>query len=276
MVFNLAGAVAAVGVFGYVVRDFTTTKTIAPCSSRYPAAHALSLKGAGGQPLTPIELQAQSGLNERGVLGFASVKPGEGTDEPYVLEAALRASPTSGAPRDAAGGIFFTWNPAGVKPANSVCLSYDVWVPKGFDVASGGSLPGIYGPSGFHVRPEWQDDGSVRLRARVPALAGGTGATWDALSLRAPEGAGGSLALGRWTRIEQESVLNAPGRSDGIARLWIDGLLRIDYGQLDLRRSDERYGGAQIDIRYLGRGRAASVGEKSIVRITPLQLQWKS
>lgn len=51
-----------------------------------------------------------------------------------------------------------------------------------------------------------------------------------------------SLPLGRWVTFRHEIVMNTPGNSDGVVRLWMDGSRLLDIGGLMYQRDSARYG----------------------------------
>lgn len=128
------------------------------------------------------------------------------------------------------GGLGFY--SAGNLPKNSqaVCLRYRLKFTSDFDFRKGGKLPGLYGganpPSGG-ARPKGDDGFTVRLMWRKD----GAGEIYLYAPNMKPDSANGGMQLGTgkfafprdaWTDIQLETVLNTPGHSDGVIRLWIN------------------------------------------------------
>lgn len=104
-------------------------------------------------------------------------------------------------------------------------LRYRVRFPEGFDFVKGGKLPGLYGgtatsggdipdgTNGFSTRFMWRTHGAAEVYAYLPTseehgTSLGRGSwTWP---------------TGRWACVEQEVALNDPGKSNGLARVWLD------------------------------------------------------
>jgi hypothetical protein len=236
---NLGSALIGVLVLGYVVYAAYDTATEPPCSERYPAPIRFALQTATGKALTAIELQARAGLRDVGVIDNATVVAVNDGPSPDALEVKLRNLPggddTSAKARN---GIEFRWSPPGLN-GTATCLSYSVWLPEKFDFGRGGFLPGVFGGEPGTVREqaasdlltvalEWSDEGKPSLTA---AFEGG-----ERLRL---SGAGTPMATGRWTKVEQEVVLNDPGQKNGTLRLWLDGELIAENQRVELRKDDK-------------------------------------
>jgi hypothetical protein len=79
------------------------------------------------------------------------------------------------------------------------------------------------------------------------------------------------LPRNRWIRIDQEIVINDPGKGNGLARLWIDGDLVIDVHTVALRK----------DSGTLLSGVLAAVGykqmpaEPGLLRLSPFEISWR-
>jgi Polysaccharide lyase 14 len=266
LVFNSVGGLVGFALAGYVIYSLMHSDAEPPCSGRYPPAMQFALQNIDGAPLTPIELQAHAGLGEWGVLQNATVVPaGEGATGP-ALEVKLAGS-SEGEPGDTRprNGVSFRWNLSRMKSANAACLSYSVWLPKGFDFGKGGVLPGLFGgvpgkEGGFTSRLQWRSDVYGEL-AVAPA-----GSRYHPIVTH-----GLMLSPGRWMRIEQEMVLNTPGASDGMLRLWADGQLKADAKNLELCTDETaRIMGVLADVGYL-RERAKA----GVLRLSPFEIAWR-
>jgi hypothetical protein len=135
------------------------------------------------------------------------------------------ASPTvsvkDGAP---VGGAQFLAD-LGITPTDSLHLRYYVRFAPGFDFRKGGKLPGLYGgkaksggkipggADGFSTRLMWRKNGAGEVYAYLPT------SRQHGTSL----GRGNwRFATSRWHLIEQEVILNTPGKADGCIRVWFD------------------------------------------------------
>ena len=266
---NLGSALIGSIVLGYVVYAAYHTATEPPCSERYPAPIRFALQTASGKALTPIDLQARAGLRDVGVIDNATVVAVNDGPSPDALEVKLRNLPGGDdASAKARNGIEFRWSPPGVNSATATCLVYSVWLPEKFDFGDGGFLPGVFGgdPSAARqqatrdlltVALEWSDEGKPSLTAAVDGS--------ERLRL---SGAGTPMATGRWTKIEQEVVLNDPGQKNGTLRLWIDGELIAENLRVELRKDD----------KVMLTGVLAAIGYEqvpppdSLLRLSPIEI----
>lgn len=269
---NIAAAVVGLFVIGYVAYSWLRTEAEAPCGTRYPAATRFSLQTREGKPLSAIELQARAGLRDFGVVDNAAVVHVEGGPAPEALEVRLRKLPP-GADADAIArnGIEFHWAPPGMAHAAATCLSYSVWLPDKFAFGTGGFLPGVFGKGAklepdaadraLSVFPRWDESGKPMLTA---VLEGG--------EIRRISGKVAALPTERWFKIEQEVVLNEPGKADGRIRLWVNGVLALEDLHVPLRRSDDAVlSGVLASIGYQ-RAPDLSTG---MLRVSPFEIAWR-
>lgn len=273
---NVAGALVGLVVVGYIAYSAMRSDAASPCSTRFPAPTRFALKTSQGTPLTPIQLQARVGARERGVLENAAVVPDSGAPTGEALEVQLRRSgkDAKGKP-PALNGVDFRWSPPGMAAATAACLTYSVWLPEGFAFSGGGLLPGIFGgqapapgpassstpgKAGFGTRIMWAADGLALLQIET-----------DTTEFRSLDTPSFLLQPGRWIKIEQEVVLNAPGQSDGIVRLWGDGELVSEEGQQALR-SDAKsaISGVRAEIIYL-----RAPDKAGMLRVSPFEMAWR-
>jgi hypothetical protein len=270
LIFNAVGALIGLTIVGYIVYSLTHTETEAACTARYPAPTRLALHMSDGAAMSPIELQARAGSDEWGIHENASVV----ADAPggAALQVKLANVPeVETASGRAANGIFFRWAPPGIEAAKAACLSYMLWLPDDFEFGDGGLLPGIVGEaqgdesgSGaaptLGARPQWRSAGEAALNVAPP------GSGYAPVTQK-----GFPLPKGRWMRIEQELVLNAPGQSNGIARLWLDGDLQAESTHVVLREDDSAaIRGVLADIGY-----TRLPAQPGTLRITPFEMAWK-
>lgn len=273
LLFNFVGVLVGLVVVGYVAYSALHTELEPPCSTRYPAPMRFALKTGDGTLLSPIELQARSGPNEWGVIENTKVVPAAKAPGGVAVEVKLASvavnEPVSGR---ATNGVDFRWTPPGVEPATAACLSYSLWLPDDFAFNSGGVLPGIFG--GLPAGMLGQDDGEkqfgsrLQWRSGVEAKLGIAAAGSDYRPVSAP---GFPLPKGRWTRIEQELVLNAPGAGNGLVRLWVDGQLKAEDPKVALRTDpNAKISGVLADIGYFRNSSKAS-----LLRLSPFELSWR-
>ena len=128
--------------------------------------------------------------------------------------------------------------------ATAACLGYRVRFEDGFDFVLGGKLPGLYGTEGAPVttasgcRPVNDEAG---FSARLMWRSGGRGEVYaytQNKTARCGESLGRgnwTFPTGRWVAIEEEVLLNTPGRDDGRVQVWIDGRLVLDQDGLVYR-----------------------------------------
>lgn len=267
LAFNVLGVLIALVIVGYIVRSLVFTETEPACAARYPAPHRFALTSNGAQ-LSAIELQARAGIPEWGVLENAAVVTDASAPTGTALEIKLADVLDTEASGRPANGVDFRWEPPGLASASSACLSYSVWLPDEFRFGDGGVLPGILGSqivdeadnSTFGTRLLWQGDGRGHFNV---ASAG--------RNYRDASGGTFSLPVGRWLRIEQELVLNAPGEANGVGRMWIDGKLAAEDLRLAYRTDAAgRLSGVLADVGYV-----QPTAEPGVLRLSPFELAWK-
>lgn len=265
----------------YIVKDQFTDVPTPPCSGRYPSPTEFSLKSADNGPMSAIEFQALVGANEWGVLENANVEVAKDAPAPLVLKVNLPKDSTSLYKASGnGGGLTFRWQPIGFSGASAACLRYSVFVPDTFDFGSGGELPGVYGGkdyrpttpangiNGFAARLKWTPDGDAAVSVQLPDQ--------NATLVHTLSEPGIKLARNRWISIEQETVLNAPGKSDGWARLWINGVLASETKRL-LWRQDQSLtmSGISHDVWYGGLDNTAIAPSTTYLTFTPMSVSWK-
>lgn len=280
MVFNIAGAAAVLVVGSYAVHSFFTMEKTPSCTGRYPASTQLSLTSGRGVPMTPMELQGRFGREEWGVLENVEIVRGKQNGS-EVLQVKLPAGSSSafqaGAPK---GGAGFSWSPENMQDATGACLSYRVMLPPDFDFAEAGLLPGLFGgealdpessndgKSGFATRISWGAQGAGSIASLVPASLGTNPRQFDEGNFK--------FDTGRWVHLASEVVLNSPGASDGILRLWVDGELRIERNDYLWRDAGElNISGVVADISYGGIDTKAVAPKDTKVQFSPFELSWR-
>lgn len=269
---NVVGAVCLVAVGAYSVRTMFEDKSAPPCSRTYEGGVQFLYENGAGTPFTPIELQARAGNSERNVLENAKSVRVDGAPARSVLEVRVGG-------KDADGGIESAWTTSGLNTARSACLAYSVWLPGGFSYADLGTLPGLFGGrklspaerpeegTGFAARVRWRDQGVSEVFAQLP---GGP----DGIGIAIPTN-NAVLASGRWVRIDEEVVLNDPGKSNGEIRLWLDGQLVAEHAELPFRvDTGIVLAGVAGDIGYGGMKRADATSDV-FLRVSPFEIRWK-
>lgn len=278
---NFIGIAGLLISIGYVANSFVATDTTPKCESRYSGATEFSLVNERGVPLSPIELQARAGLDEWGVLSNAKVVELESGPASHAIQVSLEKGTGSGfvdnVPR---GGIGFRWTPLEMGKSEAACLYYNAWIPQDFEFSGAGGLPGLvaganFNPradavkgNGFAARIAWNHDGKFGISAQV---AGDDG--WQNLPV-----ARGVVEVprGRWVSIEQEMVLNSPGKADGYTRLWIDGKIEFDKKGLSLRTDpNEMMSGVMFDVFYGSVFNSAIAPKSTSILLSPLSIRWK-
>lgn len=278
-VFNLAGVVAALVISGYALNSLMSDTKVPPCTASYPTPTKLSLQSDEGEPLTVSDLQSRFGSDEWGLIDNVEVVRGAKRRDSEVLQVKLPAGTGSAYQQQAPkGGAGFSWLPSNMSGATGACLSYGVFLPKGFDYATGGMLPGLYGGErlapgpqsdgkrGFATRLMWVDHGMAAIGAVAPANHNPR--IMDTTKVK--------LAAGQWQQVTSEVVLNDPGRSNGILRLWLNGELALEHTDIAWRsNNDFAIAGVLADVSY-GRATDATVAPADTsVQISPFELSWR-
>lgn len=211
---------------------------VAPCSARMPLVAAPS-------PL-PTSADAHQAIRA----GFSTDRTW-GTEENVDLlndgtATALRVTypeDTSSPGDTEVGGAGFYSAPPALQGRDHACLSYRVRFESGFDFVKGGKLPGLYGgeaPSGgdevtgengFSMRYMWREHGAGELYEYV--------VNKDDDDYGESVGRGQwYFPSGQWVQLEQEVILNDPGQSNGVVRVWVDGQPVLEQQGLVYRTSD--------------------------------------
>jgi hypothetical protein len=261
-----AGVLVAVFIVAYVVRSAFFVETTPPCSTRYPAAMLFTLQTDDGALMSPAELQARVGLPERGVMENTKVVPVSQGPSRTALEVKLaNVADMEEDDAEPKNGFDFRWKPPGMSTANAACLSYNLWLPKKFEFGRGGVLPGIFGGtpslnSVFATHVAWNDMSEVSVNVEPSS-----GKTY---SIGRHEMA---FAPGRWAAIEQEVVLNSPGKLDGTVRLWVDGELRAENTRIAMRADENsNISGVLSDVGYRHGNKTIST-----IRLSPFKMSWR-
>ena len=278
MLFNGAAAIFILAGLTVMVRSIVSPADEQPCMKRYRNGVAFSIGDQNGRPLPPGAVQAKLDGSEWGVMQNLHIERVADKSGRLAMNISLTRSPSAAADgRDGVGGAGFKWHPEQVRSRSSVCLSYDIWLPDGFDFRKGGLLPGIYGGTrdessdilkdSFAVRFRWdrRGQGGLRLERQIDHDKGSE--IRDIAKFKFP--------AGRWINLQQELTLNTPGQNDGSLRIWIDGDMKFEDLQVNFRKSARsRLQGVYADTRYM-KGHVPTAADKpQEVKITPFTLLW--
>lgn len=265
----LNGAVALIGIASVVTigRSLLGGNQAESCRVRYDNAVQWSLLRDDGQLLTPSDLQARLGTAEWGVLDRVNVvKVDHGPGSALSVDLAARRSATQ------SHGAGFEWGPQSAGPVAAACASYAFKLDPKFDFASGGRLPGLLGgpagsdrkaPEAFSARLAWDENGRLDILSQMP------GASPPLTNERHTV----ALPRGRWVTVDQEVILNTPGQSDGILRVWLDGQLSFESHKVAFRTdAAATIRGVLAEVAYVRRPIARDAA--SPVLVTPFEFRW--
>src|SRR5262245_53863360 len=199
ILFN-AGAIVVAGaaIFG-AARSLLTASVTPPCNERYLKMTTFSLERSG-VVLTSTDLQAMSGGRDAGIQNVSIVRK----EGPTPLAVEVQLQKGSSGRED---GMGFPWEPRVLAGKAAACLSYQVFLPNDFDFRRSGTLPGMAGGAeqtdGFAAPIVWDGNGRVGFAVRAASAPG----TMALTQVKLPKG--------RWAKVEQEIVLNAPKANNG-------------------------------------------------------------
>lgn len=280
IIIHLAGGATILFVCGYVLYSMLGTEKIEPCSERFPPATLMALRDPHGRLHTPIAFKSYIGRAQRGLVENA--RPSE-RDGPAGKEAVLQVRMDKGtsdgySSKTIAGGVGFAWSPTSLQGATSACLAYDLYLPHDFDPGSGGLLPGLFagkalradqsadGQKSASARMVWGRDGKAGMLVQVP----GASNSGNVINVRT------HLPKGRWFPVRQEIVMNEPGESNGILRLWIDRKLALEQRNVLWRKEPGlALAGVISEVTYGGPRAPGGAPKTTVVQITPFGLSWQ-
>ena len=281
LLLNGAAIVVGVASLGAVLRATFVSVDTPTCKERFASATRFSLE-RNGALVTVEDLQGQSANSDWGLSDGAraiKLKSGPAT---HALELDLASVPSVS--RDGIAeraGLGFTWAPQSFRKPETACLTYSVFVPEGFTFGRGGRLPGLSGASfdtdeasdgqksEFSTRYTWSNDGALDVLGKFPgwseARAMGVGAS----------GRGIAMKPGQWTELEQEIVLNTPGKNNGILRVWQDGKLVVNKKDIVFRiKASVSLGGVLAEAAAGELPGGTRRGAQKIW-LTPFELRWQ-
>lgn len=274
ILFNAAAGLVAVTALAAVVRSVLSPSAVSPCGERYTNSIAFQLE-RNGQILTPIDIQARVGIRDDGLAENVDVVKPRDTRIPTALRVSLRNPQATDKPASGKGGMTFPWSPKAVQSETAACLSYNVFLHGDLDYQGGGTLPGLRGADrtqqtqdGFVANLSWRQDGLTGVALSVMQKGEPQRVRSDVDNI--------SLGKGRWIKVEQEVILNAPGRDDGKLRLWLDGALALDRSDVIYRNTgDVTIAGVSADVFYGREDAAAYAQSETKIWVSPFELSWK-
>ncbi len=274
----LNGAAALVAVASIVTmgRSILGSDQQASCRERYTSAVQWSLQRESGELLTPQDLQARLGSTDWGLVEHISVvkasNPQGAALEVDLLGPADKATRVAAPAQPAGAG--FEWTPQLIDGPRAGCASYGLFLDPKFSFAAGGRLPGIFGgrasedreaPNAFSTRLSWNAEGKLDIYGHMPGLASSRGITNELNEALLPRG--------RWVAVDQEVVLNTPGRSDGVLRVWLDGKLSLESRNVAFRADKgAAVRGILAEVAYTRQPAQADANGR--VLIAPFEFRW--
>ncbi len=279
------GAILAFIATGAVVlvKHVLFTPKISACSARYKRVVVMNVV-RDGNLMTASDIQAVSAGRDMMVMENLKIVSFKDAPAPAGFAVALKAG-TSQPDNERAvpGGIRFPWQPRAL-PQNlsAACLSYNVFLPANFEFDYAGTLPGVFGVSPqlgakdgerFATHVSWTDNGAFGSHVAMTTKA-------NFLTETTEHDRRAALPRGQWFRVDQEIILNTPGRFDGRVNLWIDGALRSQTEAAGMRKSADMFiQGVAADVFFGGvmdeaRPAGGSARKDEIMRLTPFELRW--
>ena len=274
ILFNGAALLIVGASLAAVLRYTFMADDIAACSARYEHGTQLSLERSRGELLSSADLQARSGGTDWGLLENARIVEIRDGPAKQAIEVRFLRTNTNAPAAESKMGMGFTWMPRSTGKSAAACLTYSVFVPKDFDFAKGGRLPGFVTntsdqngtASSVSSRIAWRESGGLELRAQM--------ADW----LEPRRVAGDKpyiLPRGQWVSLEQEIVLNAPGAKDGALRVWADGALVLEKTGLVIREKPETQISGVLAETTLSAQAGTPLPKDQKILLSPPELRWQ-
>lgn len=277
ILFNGAAILIGGASLVVVLRSVLVAEDAAPCAERYPSATRLSLD-RNGEPLTASDLQARIGNSDWGLLAGAKVVKLRSGPSKHALEMDLASAPPASPkpPGDLKPGLGFNWTPQGMGRPKAACLTYSVFLPEGFTFGRGGRLPGLVGMPGlasegaepqFSTRYTWGVRGEADIHAQLQ--------DWPEGRPLGNDRGGFTLEPGKWISLEQEVILNAPGKNDGVIRVWRDGRLAFQKSDVSIRAKPSVLISGVIAEAVAGEQPSGTKVGPQKIWMTPFELRWQ-
>ncbi|MEZ5854195.1 MAG: hypothetical protein R3D67_05395 [Hyphomicrobiaceae bacterium] len=282
IVFNAAALLVGLSAVIVAIRSTLFEPDIPPCTERFSHGVRMQLAHDDGTPLSVEDLQGRLSNTDWGLMQNASVVALRTGPAKQALQIRFANQPPRTDERSSNDrpGVGFLWSPHDMGRAKSACLAYSVFVPKGFEFGVGTRLPGLMGAefddaatSGrdrqptFSTRYAWSENGSGDIYAHMPE--------WQTGRPLGGKENGFNLTRGRWVSLEQEVVLNTPGKRDGALRVWIDGKLQLRKADVAFRQKPTTVIAGVMAEAVPGQNRAAAKAGDDQIWMTPFEIRWQ-
>ncbi len=277
LLLNGAALLVVLASFGTVLRSVFAPEETPPCRDRYTHGLRFSLE-RNGTLVSAAELQGEASNTDWGLTSAVrAVKLKSGpANAALELDLATAATVSEDKPTKRRG-MGFHWTPDSFGNPQGACLVYSVFVPEDFAFGSGGRLPGLLGSfsrdrsdadPAFSARYMWSETGALDIYSQLPAAKEGRSAEV------APHAAF-KMTPGKWTELEQEIVINTPGLSDGVLRVWQDGKLFIERKNVLFRvKPSAALSGVLVEMARADGAGGEKKQSPQKIWLSPLELRW--
>jgi hypothetical protein len=270
VLFNAGAVLITLGALIGLGRSILFPPTMAPCSDRTTNSTTFQLE-RDGAVLTAADILARTGNGGVGIVENVEVVRPKSGPVPAAMRVSLRGTAQGGP--ETRTGIVFPWHPRSVQEKAAACLSYKVLGE--IDFQAGGTLPGLQGMDrsqdtrdGFAALLAWRPDGQPAVDLAVTTNGETQTIRYDTQ--------GPALPRAQWLRIDQEVMLNSPGRNDGTLRVWVDGKLVVDRSNVSYRAKPAiGIAGAAVNVSYGTPEKAALALSDTRIWISPLEISWQ-
>ena len=271
IVCSAAACLVAIGVLVGYGRSLFAPASGQPCDGRF-AHSALFRFEQNGTLLTGADILSRAGADSVGVLENIEVMRPRDSSIATAMQIELRSKPAAKSTRKP--GVRFPWQPRAIQNQTTACLSYKVFFYGDLEFQDGGVLPGLLGldPSGethdrFAANLAWRHDGQPGVNL-VVSVDGEQQAQYFDARTRA-------FARAGWIKIDQEVVLNEPGRDNGILRVWVDGELALEKTNVSYRtRAGVSLAGAATSVGYGSADIMTWAPSDTRIWISPVEISW--
>jgi hypothetical protein len=276
LLLNGAAILVVVASIGVVLHSAFVGDQVAPCKERFVNGTRFSLE-SNGEPISMEQLQGELSNTDWGLTSGARVISVKSSPSKHVLEFDLASAPAvSGEKSSERAGIGFEWAPYSFGRRQAACLSYSVYVPAGFTFGQGGRLPGLRGEAadkeaddtrkGFSIPFVWGANGELSVHTRLSGQSDGHSIGGKTETF--------ALTPGKWTELEQEVVLNAPGANDGMLRVWQDGNLVLAKKDLSFGVKPGIAISGVLAEAAAGASPASQKRGSQKIELSPFELRW--
>jgi hypothetical protein len=271
------GAAVIVGITLVItlLRGALIGETVSACSTRFNNGTIYGLETSTGL-ISTSDLQAGLAGRDFGVmenLEIVRLTGGPAKSGLRVRLASIESKTTTDAGVD--NGVDFGWTPKRMPNVKVGCLSYSVKVPAGFRMGEGGRLPSLVGAPkdiagdnrSIGALLMWTNTGVLSMDIKAEAPDDGT------LTSTVVHGEF-ALPVGTWVRIDQEAILNTPGKDDGEIRVWVDGVLKLRRDGLVIRRDEKTFfNSVAVTVAYNAAQGQLADGTAAI-EVSPFEIRW--